>query len=89
MPEFRWNSWNVEHIAQHGIEPGDAEFVVRYATRPFPSYQGSGKWLVRGQTESGRYIQVIYVVDPDETLFVIHARPLKIREKRNLKRRRR
>ena len=27
--EFRWNEWNVEHIAIHGVEPEEAEWVVR------------------------------------------------------------
>lgn len=31
-------------------------------------------------------IQVIYVVDPDDTLYVIHARPLTDREKRRFRR---
>jgi hypothetical protein len=30
----------------------------------------------------GRFIQVIYIVDPDGTLYIIHARPLTPNEKR-------
>jgi len=25
MDVFRWNAWNVQHIAEHGITPADAE----------------------------------------------------------------
>jgi len=26
--EFRWNEWNVEHIAEHGVTPDEAELVL-------------------------------------------------------------
>jgi hypothetical protein len=29
--EFRWNEWNVEHLAKHGVEPWEAEHVVNFA----------------------------------------------------------
>jgi uncharacterized DUF497 family protein len=84
------NEWNVGHIAEHGVSREDAEYVVLHAQRPYPSFEGDGKWMVRGQDSAGRYLQVVYVVDPDgKTFYVIHARPLEDREKRNLRRRRR
>ncbi len=89
MRGFRWNWWNTEHIAEHGIAPGEAESVVRCVARPFPEYLGEGKWAVRGQSASGVYIQVMYTLDPDDTVYVIHARPLTDREKRRFRRRRR
>jgi hypothetical protein len=27
--EFRWNAWNIEHIAEHGVTPEEAEAVVQ------------------------------------------------------------
>jgi hypothetical protein len=33
--------------------------------------------------------QVVYVIDPDGTVYVIHARPLTDREKRRYRRRKR
>lgn len=87
---FRWNQWNSWHIARHGVQPEDAEYVVLHARRPYPAYEGDGRWLVRGQDRGGRYVQVVYLIDPGgETLYVIHARPLNEQEKRNLRRRRR
>jgi len=86
---FRWNAWNVEHIAKHGVAPEQAEHVALFANRPWPSYEGDGRWLVRGQDAAGLWLQVAYVVDPDSTLYVIHARPLTDREKRQVRRRRR
>src|SRR6185437_2088639 len=64
-------SWNVEHIARHGVDPAEAEYVVKHARRPFPESIGDSKWLVRGRSRDGRWLQVIYVypddadVDPD------------------------
>ena len=65
---FRWNDWNIDHIAKHGITPLQAEHVVIFAKSPWPSYEGDGRWLVRGQDANGHYLQVIYLVDPEETL---------------------
>lgn len=85
---FRWNRWNVEHIGEHGVDIDQAEYLVLSARPPWPSYEGDGRWLVRGQDRNGTYLQVAYVIDPDGTIYVIHARPLNDREKRLLRRRR-
>ena len=85
--EFRWNQWNSDHIAQHGISREEAEFVVSRARRPYPQELGRGKVLVAGQTSDGSYIQVIYIFSPEDVIFVIHARPLNDAEKRKLRRR--
>ena len=34
--DFRWNEWNEEHVANHGVLPQEAEVVVESARRPFP-----------------------------------------------------
>jgi uncharacterized DUF497 family protein len=82
--DFRWNSWNIEHIGRHGVDPGEAEEVVR---RSRPLYRGDGKYLSQGRGGGGRWLQVIYVLDDDGTVFVIHARPMSEREKRHFRRR--
>jgi uncharacterized DUF497 family protein len=84
--EFRWNDWNIGHIAEHGILPEEAEAIVQNARPPFPREIGRGKAIVRGQLSSGDYLQVIFVVDPDDTLYVVHARPLAESEKRKIRR---
>jgi len=89
MYEFRWNELDVEHIAEHGVSPAEAEYVVRAARRPFPEYRGDGKWYAAGRTSDGQYIQVIYVLTPADVDFVIHARPLTDTEKKRYRRRRR
>lgn len=87
--QFRWIIWNRDHIAEHGVEPEEAELVVRTARPPFPEQIGDDKLLVRGPGQGGRLLQVIYVLDPDDTVFVIHARPLTDREKARYSRRKR
>jgi hypothetical protein len=87
--EFRWNEWNVEHIDTHGVAPPEAEYVINRARRPFPRDMGDGKYLVRGQSESGQWLQAIYVFDPPGVVYVIHARPLTDAEKRTTRRSRR
>ena len=87
--DFRWNDWNVEHIGSHGVLLEVAEEVLRSAAAPFPRKINDDKWLVWGRGHGGRFLQVVFVLDEDETVFVIHARPLTEREKRRLRRRKR
>ena len=79
--DFRWNDWNLEHIAKHGIDPNDAELAIESALAPYPTARQDDKWLVWGRGRGGRMIQVVFVLDDDGTVFVIHARPLTDREK--------
>jgi hypothetical protein len=46
---FRWNDWNVDHIAEHGVSPKEAELVVESARRPYPEMQQEDKWRVVGR----------------------------------------
>jgi uncharacterized DUF497 family protein len=88
MYDFRWIAWNVNHVARHGVTPAEAEYVVNQARRPFPRRIEDDKRLVWGQTADGTYLQVIYVLDPDGAVFVIHAMPMTQKQKRQFKRRR-
>ena len=85
--QFRWIDWNRDHIAEHGVDEEEAEMVVRGAKAPFPIKIEEEKWLVKGRGIGGRFLQVIYIDDPDKTIFIIHARPLTEREKKQLRRR--
>ena len=84
--DLRWNDWNMEHIGNHGVGPVEAEEVVSGARSPFPLAQGD-RYLVWGQTEDGRLLQVVFILDPDASVFVIHARPLTAKEKKRFRRR--
>jgi len=86
---YRWNDWNIGHIADHGMSPAEAEFIVDHARPPYPQMIGEGKRLVMGQSPAGVYGQAIYVLDEDGTAYVIHCRPLTDRERRRFRRSRR
>ena len=84
--QFRWIDWNQDHLAKHGVDWEEAEMVVRQARLPYPQQVGEEKLFVIGQGRGGRYLQVVYVLDPDYTVFVIHARPLTDHEKKRYRR---
>ena len=84
---FRWNEWNLEHVARHGVEPWEAEQVVRNARPPYPEERADDKWLVCGRGSGGRFLQVVFVVGNDDLAYIIHARPLTAKEKRRFRRR--
>lgn len=85
--DFRWNTWNIEKIETHGLKAEDAERAVLNAAGSYPLYRGDGKYLVWGKGKGGRLIQVVFIIDHDGTVYVIHARPLKEREKRRYRKR--
>lgn len=80
--DFRWNEWNVGHLAAHGVRPDEAESVIRQARRPYPLHREDDKWLVWGRGCGRRLLQVIFVIDEDDSIYCIHARPLTDGEKR-------
>ena len=84
--EFRWIEWNLEKLAKHGVSAKEAERVIENARRPYPTLLGDDRWLAIGRGNGGRLIQVAFLIDPDSTIFVIHARPLTVREKRRFRR---
>lgn len=84
--EFRWIEGNIDHIDEHGVQPAEAEYVVGNATPPWPRQEANRKFRVRGQGSDGRWLQVVFVVDDDQMIFVIHARPLTDKEKRQCRR---
>jgi uncharacterized DUF497 family protein len=87
MPDaFRWNDWNLEHAAKHGVTREECEKVVSSARH---RHHGDGKMIAVGRGNGGRWIQVVFVYDePEGTVYVIHARPLIDREKRRERKRR-
>jgi hypothetical protein len=63
-----WDLAGIEHIAKHGVTPGEVDYVLTRARPPFPEEIGDGKYLVLGSTEAGRLLQVIFVFREIETL---------------------
>jgi uncharacterized DUF497 family protein len=85
---FRWNAWNIDHAARHGVAHDEAERVVRNAIRPYPEHMGDAKLRVIGPGAGNRLVQVIFILDDDATVYIIHARPVTTaRDKRRYRKR--
>ena len=80
--DFRWNDHNIERAQRHGISVSEIEAVVLGAERGYPRSIGDGKYLVLGRGWGGRRVEVIFLRDRDDTLYVIHAQQISTRRKR-------
>lgn len=84
---FWWDELNIEHIAEHGVEPYEAEEVID--NTPLVLRASEGKFLAYGQTDAGRYLIVVFAPKGDQRLRVVTARDMtqaekgKLRKKRN------
>jgi uncharacterized protein len=83
---FWWDEDNIEHIANHGVEPYEAEEVVDDSSRLLKA--GQDRYAAYGQTFGGRYLLVVFAVKSENRIRVITARDLTTAEKRQLRRRR-
>ncbi|MEM7114910.1 MAG: BrnT family toxin [Chloroflexota bacterium] len=86
MYQFWWDEDNIEHIANHGVEPYEAEEVIDDS--PLILRAGKDRYAAYGQADSGRYLIVVFAIKPDERIRVITARDLTAAEKKRLRRRR-
>ncbi|MCX5683433.1 MAG: hypothetical protein NT049_07100 [Planctomycetota bacterium] len=66
--KFRWNEWNIDHVAEHGVQPREAEGVVEQAREHEWEYEGNGKWLIRGRGLGGQWLQAIFLIAPGRQL---------------------
>ena len=80
---------NQPHIYNHGVREDEVEDVLRKPGEDRPGREGSR--VVVGKTTAGRYLRVIYVLDPiPQSVFVITAyeltgKPLKAYRRRRRK----
>ncbi len=77
MPYFEiiWNEepgGNIEHIAEHGLNPEDVEEVIFNPVDRDVS-RSSGLPIVFGFTPDGRYILVVYEQIDDVTVYPVTA----------------
>jgi uncharacterized DUF497 family protein len=77
-----WNDWNTNHIAEHDVEPFEAEEV---GDAPYYLERKGDRYLAWGSTVDGRFLLVVYVRKPGGR-YVISARDMEDREKRRLRR---
>lgn len=81
---FWWDENNIEHIANHGVEPYEAEEVVDDSQRLLKA--GQDRYTAYGQTDNGRYLLVVFALKSENRIRVITARDLTATEKRQLRR---
>lgn len=60
------------HIYKHDVDESEVEDVLRKPGEDRPG--GEGSRVAMGQTESGRYLRVIYVPDPEADSIFGHHR---------------
>ncbi|GAB4421053.1 MAG: BrnT family toxin [Anaerolineae bacterium] len=82
---FWWDETNIEHIANHGVEPYEAEEVID--DDPFITKVGEGKYVAYGQTDAGRYLLVVFARKSEQRLRIITARDMTVAERKRIKRR--
>jgi len=76
------------HIYNHDVNESEVKSVLKKPGEDRPGREGSR--VAIGQTETGRYLRVIYVPDPEpESVFVITAYDLIGKPLKAYKRRRR
>ena len=63
---------NVHHIAKHGLDIEDVEYVLAHPTS-YGQSRRSGRPCVLGYTQDGRHIMVIYDEVDEETIYVVTA----------------
>jgi uncharacterized protein len=86
-PAFDWDDANIEHLAAHGVDPGEAEDALLDPDRLVtPSFgEGESRWVGIGSTEDGRVLTVVFT-RRGELARIITAWDATTREKRRYRR---
>lgn len=87
IDRLEWDDWNVEHIAQHDVEPWEVREICNpgnhLARRAGTTRYGLPRYHVYGQTRAGRYLFVVLDRSYDDVFYVITARDMTAAEKRH------
>ena len=79
-----WNHRNLDHIARHGVEKEEVEEVIArfHGVRKV----WKGRYAIRGQTDSGRYLMIILDALGEGRAYVVTAREMTENEKGQFRR---
>ena len=66
---------NAEHIAEHGLDVEEVEYVLRHPEQDAVS-RSSRRPIVFGHTPSGEYLAVVYEEFDADTVYPITAFPV-------------
>jgi uncharacterized DUF497 family protein len=85
---FIWPEERIEHIARHGVTPGEVEEVCfgKSWVRRAKSGGENPVYYVLGQTEVGRYLFCVVIRFPDGNGYPVTAREMTAKEKRRYRR---
>jgi uncharacterized DUF497 family protein len=85
ITDLIWDERNVEHIARHQVEPHEVEQVIwddPHARRG----PGKSRYRLYGQTDAGRYLFIVLDREYDDVFYVVTARDMDKREKKQYRR---
>ena len=86
IEEITWTQDTVSHIARHGVEPKEVEEAC-FAGNPFILKSRYNRYLVLGQTQSGRYLTIVFAYLGRNKAKIITARAMSEAERNLYKRR--
>lgn len=72
---FDWDEYNAEKVWNHGISPEEAEqcFFNEYYIRPHPKKRYKDRYIIKGKTDGGRKLLVIFQDLRNSTARIITA----------------
>jgi hypothetical protein len=85
ISELLWDEWNEEHVARHGVDPGEVDEVAR--NRPLITTARDGLYRKIGQTDAGRYLTAYVAPEHRAMFYVVTARDATEGERRAFRRR--
>lgn len=86
---IEWSEESVDHIAGHGVSPGDVEEVCfgRPLIQRARGRKRAALYFARGQTAGGRYLTVVFRYLGGERARVVTARDMTESERQGYRRR--
>jgi uncharacterized DUF497 family protein len=86
IKEFDWDDSNIEHIARHGVTPGEVEDVA-FDDDPWIRRGQRKRRYMLGYTIGGRYLFTVYVLKSQGIARVITAMDMDAKTRRIYKKR--
>ena len=80
VDRLRWDDWNRQHIARHGVSPEEVEDVCRGSCIVRESYKG--RLMLIGPNAAGRILVAVLDPEGEGTYYPVSARPASRRERR-------
>ena len=84
ISRFEWDGGNTGHIARHNVEPGEAEEV--FANFPLYRRAKEDRLAACGQTDSGRYLFIVFERKPGGIVRIVTVRDMGLSERRYCRR---